>query len=304
MQLTKQQVKDFTKSLGIAVCGVSGVERFAASPNGRHPNDILPGCKSVIVVGVNLLDGVISANFRAYEDGRPDLKGIYGTYGYAMLPNFELTYACYAIARYIETSSGAVAMPCSTGPMTNGLQISIRHAAVAAGLGDFGYMSIVLTPEYGSRIRFGVILTTLELPQDPLYSGERLCNPEKCGVCAKVCPTGAIREFGTHELEHVEIGGRSYEYTHVHFPKCRKALQAMTKELGGKEDYLTASEPTMEDLANAEKKMPVSAIGLQHIDSWHCGKCQTYCPAGNWSEHFIKSGLSKGPAAAFVEKKL
>ena len=30
--------------------------------------------------------------------------------------------------------------------MTNGVQISIRHAAVAAGLGVLGWMGLVLTP--------------------------------------------------------------------------------------------------------------------------------------------------------------
>jgi len=299
----KYQIKDYAKSLGMGLCGIAGIDRFKTSQEGKHPCDILPDCKSVIVVGVPLLDGVVQANFRAFEDGRTDLKGLYGTYGYAMLPNFELAYACYAIARFIETNTDAIATPCSTGPMMNGIQISIRHAAVAAGLGQFGYMSIVLTPEYGSRIRFGVILTTLELPSDPMYDGPSLCAPDKCGICVKVCPTGALRAYGTHELEHVEIGGKKYDYTLVHLPKCRKALQAMTKELGGREDYLTDEEPTIEDLLAAEQRMPMDTIGLQHINSWNCGKCQTYCPAGNWGERFKKTGLSRGAGSVFVEEK-
>jgi len=304
MGITKDQIKQFAKSLGMEMCGVAGIDRFETSQEGMHPCDILPGCKSVIVVGARLLDGVIQANFRAFEEGKDNLKSIYGTYGYTMLPNFELTYVCYAIARYIETNSGEIATPCSTGPMTNGLQISIRHAAVAAGLGEFGYMSIVLTPGDGPRNRFGVILTTLELEQDPMYDGPPMCDPEKCGICAKVCPTGAIRPHGTHELEHVEIGGKEYDYTRVSWPLCRKALQAMTKELGGKEDYFPPIEdPTMEDLFEAEGRMPLSVKGLQHVDSWHCGRCQTYCPAGNWGERYMKTGFSRGAASAFVENQ-
>jgi epoxyqueuosine reductase QueG len=255
------------------------------------------------VVGVRLLDGVIQANFRAFEDGRSHLKGIYGTYGYTMLPNFELTYACYAVARYIEANSGEIATPCSTGPMTNGMQLSIRHAAVAAGLGQFGHMSIVLTPEYGPRNRFGVILTTLELEPDPLYDGPALCQPDQCGICARVCPTGAICAPGTTEPEHVEIGEKSYSYSHVNFAKCRKALQAMTKALGGRDDYLTAEDPTIEDLTEAESRMPADTIGLQHINSWNCGRCQTYCPAGDWGKRFKKTGLSKGAATVFIDEK-
>ena len=297
MGIDKSQLKALAQSLGMDMCGVASIDRFATSPPGRHPCDVLPGCKSVIVVGVRLLDGVISANFRAFEDGRSNLKGIYGTYGYAFLPNFELSYVVYNIAKHIEGNSYAVAMPCSTGPMTNGLQISIRHAAVAAGLGQFGYMSIVLSEQHGPRNRFGVILTTLDIEPDPMYEGPPLCDPEKCGICVKVCPTGAIRAYGTHELEQVEMGGKSFSYTLVDFPKCRKALQAMTKDLGGKDDYLPMSDPSMDDLYEAEQRMPIDTMGLQHICSWHCGRCLSYCPAGNWSKHFKDKNLSKGPAA-------
>ena len=89
----KQAVKKAALRAGMDMCGIAGIDRFSTSPPGKHPQDILPGCRSVIVVGVRLLDGVIQANFRDFEDGRSDLKGIYGTYGYSMLPNFELTYA-------------------------------------------------------------------------------------------------------------------------------------------------------------------------------------------------------------------
>ena len=302
MDIKKEQIKDLAKSLGMNLCGVSNVDRLKTSPKGKHPCDVLPGCKSVIVVGVRLLDGIIQANFRAFEDGRQDLKGLYGTYGYSTLPNFELTYVCYAIARYIETNSDEYATPCSTGPMTNGAQISIRHAAVAAGLGEFGYMSIVLTPEYGPRNRFGVILTTLELEPDPLYSGEPICT--QCTICAKVCPTGALRMPGTHELERVEIGEKICNYTKVNFPKCTKALIAMNKALGGKEDYLLEKEPTMEDLGKASAKMPIESSGLSHSNAWNCGRCLSYCPAGKWNDRFKKSGLSKGAATMFIDDKV
>ena len=175
----KEEIKKCAASCGMNMCGFANIERFESSPPELHPARVLPGCKTVIVVGVRLLDGVIQANFRDFEDGMKDLKGLYGTYGYTMLPNFQLTYACYSIAQTVEQLTGEVAAPCSTGPMTNGRQVSIRHCAVAAGLGEFGWMSIVLTPEFGPRNRFGVILTTAEIEPDPLYSGERLCNPEK-----------------------------------------------------------------------------------------------------------------------------
>jgi epoxyqueuosine reductase QueG len=49
-------------------------------------------------------------------------------------------------------------------------------------------MSIVLTPEFGPRNRFGVILTTAEIEPDPMYDGPKLCDPTKCDICVKSCP--------------------------------------------------------------------------------------------------------------------
>ncbi|MDR3311114.1 MAG: hypothetical protein LBS90_07185 [Oscillospiraceae bacterium] len=290
----KDSVKTLAKNLGMDLCGVSGLDRFATSPAGRHPTDILPGCKSVIVVGVRLLDGVVQANFRAFEDGRTDLKGLYGTYGYSMLPNFELTYACYAVAQHIERESGEVAVPCSTGPMTNGAQLSIRHAAVAAGLGEFGWLSIVLTPEFGARNRFGVILTTLELEPDPMYDGKKLCLGEKCGICAKVCPNGALGKIGESEPRVVDMGGHHYEYATVSIPRCHIVLMKMRKEFGGKEDYVSSNDPASEEIAAAMGDAQTIDEGLQRVGSHHCGRCLSYCPAARWGEKFKARGLTKG----------
>ena len=73
--VSKDNLKEFAYGLGMDLCGIASIDRFAAAPAGTHPSELLPGCKSVIVVGVKLLDGVIQANFRAFEDGRRDLKG-------------------------------------------------------------------------------------------------------------------------------------------------------------------------------------------------------------------------------------
>ena len=290
----KDQIKQKALELGMDLCGVASIDRFAESPSGRHPCEILPGCKSVIVVGVRLLDGIVQANFRAFEEGRREVKGLYGTYGYATLPNFELTYACYGIAQFIERTTGVITTPCSTGPLTNGVQISLRHAAVAAGLAEFGWMTIVLTPEFGPRNRFGVILTQLELEPDPMYAGKKLCNPEKCGICTKVCPTGAIGPVGSEDRHRCNIGENHYEYAKLNWEKCQIGTLGLKKETGGREDYIDTWDPTPQDIREAQARMPVYQGGLQSPANHHCGKCLSYCPVGNWAEKFKKTGVSKG----------
>ena len=290
----KALVKEAALKNGMDMCGVASIDRFAGSPKGRHPQETLPGCKSVVVVGVGLLDGIVQANFRTFEDGREDLKGLYGTYGYAMLPNFELTYACYAVAKVIERQLGEVATPCSTGPMTNGIQISIRHAAVAAGLGEFGWMGIVLSPEFGPRNRFGVVLTTAEIEPDPMIDTGTLCDPTKCTICTDCCPTKAIGAYGSNDTSTSVLGNKTYTYGFVSMPRCQAPTQGMRIKFGARKDYLTTDAPTSEDIREGEAKMPESRSGLQSLETWHCGKCLSYCPAGKWKEKYMSRNLSGG----------
>ena len=289
----KETIREAARAHGMDMCGFAGIDRFDESPPGRHPTETLPGCKSVIVIGTRLLDGVVQSNFRTFENGRRDLKGIYGTYGYAMLPNFALTYACYAVAQAVERGLGETATPLSTGPMTNGNQISIRHSAVAAGLGEFGWMSIVLTPEFGPRNRFGVILTTAEIEPDPLYSGPKLCDPMVCRICTDVCPTNAIGEYGSENVRKCKLG----TYGKVSFPRCQVPTQALTRKFGGKQDWVKTDDPTDADIVDANARMPIAEAGLQHQETWHCGLCLSYCPAGKWKEKFLDKELTGGAGA-------
>jgi epoxyqueuosine reductase QueG len=211
------------------------------------------------------------------------------------MPNYELTYACYAVAQTIERNLGEVATPLSTGPMTNGKQISLRHSAVAAGLGEFGWMSIVLTPEFGPRNRFGVILTTADIEPDPMYSGKPLCN--NCGICSKACPIDAIGKRGSEDEHSCTVGGREFTYATINMAKCFVVEHALRKEYGGKED-LVGNDATMQEVGEALSKLPISDSGLQHADSWYCGRCLSYCPAGKWKERFGDRKLSGGDKVA------
>ena len=88
---------------------------------------------------------------------------------------------------------------------------SHRHAAVAAGIGQFGLNNLLLTPEYGPLVRMVSIITEAELEPDPLLAG-KLCLGEKCGLCRKTCPDGCYsKEVRRYEMgEGIEV--EMYEY--------------------------------------------------------------------------------------------
>ena len=57
-----QEIKAFALSCGVDKVGIASIDRFNESPEGLHPTDFLPGCKSVIAFCVRLPDGAISGS--------------------------------------------------------------------------------------------------------------------------------------------------------------------------------------------------------------------------------------------------
>ncbi|NBJ16544.1 MAG: reductive dehalogenase [Dehalobacter sp. 4CP] len=81
---------------------------------------------------------------------------------------------------------GYNAIPCG-----NDTALSIP-IAVQAGLGEMGRSGMLITPQYGPRVRLFKIFTDLPLkPDKPISFGvSKFCM--KCRKCAQSCPAGAI----------------------------------------------------------------------------------------------------------------
>ncbi len=63
--------------------------------------------------------------------------------------------------------------------------------AEMAGLGTQGWHSMLLTPEYGPRLRLSALITDAAL--EPTAAGEPYDPCPTCGgACVKICPAGAI----------------------------------------------------------------------------------------------------------------
>ena len=280
MSLT-DEVKEFaTEELDMDYTGIASVDRLSGAPEGHRPVDLLPGAKSVIVMAVRLSQGAVQTIFRAYEDGLRHAQCIYGTHGYALTPNLHLKFAAYRMARFLE-KKGYISTPLPSGPGAGGAPFSHRHAAVAAGLGEFGWLSIIVTPDCGPRLRLVSVITGAELEPDLMYQGPKLCNPTKCDICVKICPTNAISE---KESKSVVIGGQAYEYGKVDVAKCRIGVEGLLKKTLGFKDLPIPENPTWEDIDKARQHIDPrqlqEAILPADRATWYCGKCLAYCPVG------------------------
>lgn len=303
-----QQIKDFVLTTAkMDKVGIAGIDRFNESPEGLHPTDFLPGCKSVIVFCKRLPDGAVNATLRTFEDEMYELHGIYGAYGYVGAPNYELLFANYKISRFVERLTGCAAMPNTAGPTHGAKMMSMRHCAYAAGLGEFGWSSLMLTPEFGPRNRFGAVLTTAELEPDPMYSGPRLCDPSKCRICEKMCPTGAIPPYEEGSERLVCSGGKEVGYSQINWAKCRIMCHGTRAEFNESgEDIVPRdmTDPLDEDLGMINSYFAENPRQNfhQHSPSWKCGNCLAYCPVGRWKERFADTGLSHANTGKFVDE--
>jgi len=76
-------------------------------------------------------------------------------------------------------------------PTVNELGIDVAMA-VDAGLGEMGRNGMLITRDYGPRVRISKVFTDLPLVLDsPIDIGvQKFC--EKCSLCAKYCPSSAL----------------------------------------------------------------------------------------------------------------
>ena len=180
--ISSTEVKDIARSLGADLCGIAGVDRFSEAPEGFHPLDVFPGCKSVISFAVRFPVGTLACKTpvpytRVRNSITPKLDAI-------------ALNLCIELEKRGVT---AVPIPTNESIWDEGTQrwrsvISQKHAAQAAGLGTIGRHSLLITPEFGSMVWLGCVLCDAQLEADALK--ERICTD--CDKCVKVCPVGAL----------------------------------------------------------------------------------------------------------------
>ena len=203
----KDKVKEIALNEGACKVGIASVERFEGAPKGHAPTDFIPDAKSVVSLGVRLLDTAVEWDklFRNSEIVPEELRVmlaqgyIYETVAYSMV-NTRLEQIGLSIALFLEKKGyQSMCFPATFDMHYEALMRKIpnflapfchRHAAVRAGLGEFGRNNLVLTPEYGPRIRLNSVITSAKLEPDPIIK-EKLCI-ERCSLCIENCGVKAL----------------------------------------------------------------------------------------------------------------
>ncbi|MGC8936829.1 MAG: hypothetical protein ACP5KV_05650 [Candidatus Methanomethylicaceae archaeon] len=195
------EVKRYSQSMGVDLFGVADPyhQLLQKAPNGHRPQDYLERARSVVVLGMTVIESVL----------RTTPSTIYSKH-YDTI-NECLNSAAYNIAKFFEK----IGYESIYFPETDSYRVLWRQyeegyqkfvpcfnhmvAAEAAGLGKKGICGVILTPKYGPRQRWISILTEAPLVRGaPLV--EEICfeklRPNTCQRCIKSCPIGAISMEG------------------------------------------------------------------------------------------------------------
>jgi hypothetical protein len=224
-KLTKKKLKDFALSRGLDLFGVANIERFEGAPARMHPAAIFPEARSVIVVG----RGMPRGGWRGIEEGTHWPGYTHFNY-HGLLNTFFIPLPLYEAACFIE-DFGHEAVPYYPGvpesqppraPLRPGqpapeVQLAIRIAAVAAGVGEIGWSKVFLTKKFGPRQRLAAIITDLELEPEPLVEPNSICRLDM--ACVTGCP-GAIPHVRDGKFVEIRIEDKRYRWADVDMGKC------------------------------------------------------------------------------------
>jgi epoxyqueuosine reductase len=253
--MDKERIRQYGLELGADAVGFAAIQDYE-SKQSPDPKTILPSVKSLVVLGYRELDGAVES-----ENSRTGFASRMGIMELASRNN-------YLLARHIEdhyqakTAVIPPSYPLNMGPEVKGFvgDVSLRHAAVAAGLGVLGRHNLVINPRFGSRIVFTALLAGLPLSSDPRVL-EELCD--QCGLCVEACPAQALDEEGKTDML-----------------KCLQVSQPYG--IGGTIQYLRQFIGVSPDEQKALLKDPrllhiyqAQFIGFQYF----CIKCISVCPA-------------------------
>lgn len=168
---------DITRWLQDGHQGEMGWLNEARTRLATHPQELLPGARSLIVVGVS---------YRTDEPVPAPLAGRVARYAWGSDYHDALKLRLRQLASFLAQRA---ARPLASRIFVDSGPLVERDAAVRAGLGFRGKNTNLLTP-IGSYVFLGALLTDLELDFDE--PAQKDCGT--CTLCLDACPTGALDE--------------------------------------------------------------------------------------------------------------
>ncbi|MFH1651492.1 MAG: hypothetical protein ABID87_05280 [Chloroflexota bacterium] len=187
-----RRLEEVFQKLDVEAIGVVNLEDDPGSRLAETAQQLLPGTNAVVVFGMEVYPEVLDLSRADRTAGAASLNDLLVRHNEYL--SGRLNKAAYDVAR-ASRSAGYKALPlpsagCPTDTRFLQAVFSYKHAAVAAGMGYLGRSSLLITPEYGSRVRLSCCLTEVPLETTASKTFSEMCSG--CDICLSNCPSGAL----------------------------------------------------------------------------------------------------------------
>lgn len=186
------EMKRLARFFGADICGITHIDQrwhYSQRPDTRDmtpvPNDVPVGMTHVIVMGHEMDAGLVDTYPSALAGAATGREYSHEAAIVIQLAAYIRNLGFQAVA---SMNDSALVIP----------------YAIKAGLGEYGRNQMVLTPEFGPRLRFSKIFTDMPLAVDLPRNLGMSDYCKICTKCADACPPKAL-PFGDAE----EGGGAS-----------------------------------------------------------------------------------------------
>jgi len=197
-------LKRMIPDLEVDLVGVASLAQWKGTKLEETALALLPNAKSVVVFSMEIMREILDLALPTRIQGAASTTDLLNTdaqylYGRLMRAAYDFTRAMR------DAGYSTLPLPAKDCPTDDRFMqaiFSYKHAAQAAGLGKLGWHSLLITPEYGPRVRLGVCLTEAEL--EPAGESKVVFNCEPCRKCIDICPAGAIKEPASGEPYRID----------------------------------------------------------------------------------------------------
>ncbi len=179
---------------GIDLAGATTIDSAGSPELQRRVSPLLPTARSVVVFAKEIYREVVDLlrpSSQAGESHGGDLLAMHSEY-----LDGRLNRGVHELAAHFR-QRGYRSLPLpAIAPTDQRFQeglLSYKHVAELAGMGRIGWHSLLITGEFGPRVRLACLITEALLEPSP-RAFENFC--QGCGVCVTSCPAKAFEVPG------------------------------------------------------------------------------------------------------------
>ena len=189
----KNKIGSFLRNEGVSILGVARAKQLPGIPKSFSPQTLLKDAESIVCYGIQIPKGILHA-----QSGNLTLYWRYCNMQYRTLDSVSNRLCIFLEEKNFSATPIYSCFPWKIFNREFWGHLPLVYWAEEAGLGRLAKCGLLVTPQWGTRILLGGVVTELKLEPDEKLS-EDVC-PSNCSDCIDVCPAEAIK--GTGKVDH------------------------------------------------------------------------------------------------------